>query len=242
MARNSFTCASSGSSPISSRNSVPPSASTNLPTCRSVAPVKAPFSCPNLLAGPGLALDQHRDGRGGGALAEPDRLRHRRAAAAEIGEGQRRRLPAGDAAHLALERAGGQRVADGDVQPLGRDRLDDEVGGAGPHRRDHGVDRAVRCLHDHRRPLLALGERGEDGEAVDIRHLQVEHQEIDAARLDRAQGCGAAVDDERLVAESAHHRLEQTALHRVVVGDEDFCAHRAPVRTDVSTRIVRERR
>jgi transcriptional regulator with AAA-type ATPase domain len=29
---------------ISSRNSVPPDASTNLPTCFSVAPVKAPFS------------------------------------------------------------------------------------------------------------------------------------------------------------------------------------------------------
>ena len=36
----------SGNSPISSRNSVPPFASTNLPTCRSVAPVKAPFSWP----------------------------------------------------------------------------------------------------------------------------------------------------------------------------------------------------
>ena len=33
-----------GNSPISSRNSVPPSASTNLPVCFSVAPVKAPFS------------------------------------------------------------------------------------------------------------------------------------------------------------------------------------------------------
>jgi hypothetical protein len=36
-----LTWASSGSSPISSRNSVPPEASTNLPTWRSVAPVKA---------------------------------------------------------------------------------------------------------------------------------------------------------------------------------------------------------
>ncbi len=35
------------SSPTSSRNSVPPSASTNLPACFSVAPVKAPFSWPN---------------------------------------------------------------------------------------------------------------------------------------------------------------------------------------------------
>ena len=46
-ARSSLTCTSSGRSPISSRNSVPPLASTNLPTCLSVAPVKAPFSWPN---------------------------------------------------------------------------------------------------------------------------------------------------------------------------------------------------
>ncbi len=42
-ARSSFTCASSGSSPTSSRNSVPPEASTNLPTWRSCAPVNEPF-------------------------------------------------------------------------------------------------------------------------------------------------------------------------------------------------------
>ena len=47
MARRSLTCAAGGSSPTSSRNSVPPDASTNLPVWRSVAPVKAPFSCPN---------------------------------------------------------------------------------------------------------------------------------------------------------------------------------------------------
>jgi hypothetical protein len=34
-------------SPISSRNSVPPSACSKRPTWRFVAPVKAPASCPN---------------------------------------------------------------------------------------------------------------------------------------------------------------------------------------------------
>ena len=46
-ARSSLTCAVSGSSLTSSRNSVPPEASTNLPSWRSVAPVNAPFSWPN---------------------------------------------------------------------------------------------------------------------------------------------------------------------------------------------------
>ena len=47
MARSSFTCAAAGNSPTSSRNSVPPEASTNLPAWRSVAPVNEPFSWPN---------------------------------------------------------------------------------------------------------------------------------------------------------------------------------------------------
>ena len=46
-ARSSLTCMSSGSSPTSSRNRVPPLASWNLPRCFSVAPVKLPFSWPN---------------------------------------------------------------------------------------------------------------------------------------------------------------------------------------------------
>ncbi len=45
--RRSFTWAAGGSSPISSRNSVPPSASSKRPGLDSTAPVKAPRSWPN---------------------------------------------------------------------------------------------------------------------------------------------------------------------------------------------------
>ena len=44
--RSSLACVSSGRSPISSRNSVPPSATSKRPSRRWKAPVKAPFSCP----------------------------------------------------------------------------------------------------------------------------------------------------------------------------------------------------
>ena len=44
--RNRRTCVDKGSSPTSSRNIVPPSASSKYPLRASVAPVKAPFSCP----------------------------------------------------------------------------------------------------------------------------------------------------------------------------------------------------
>src|SRR5207245_1627576 len=42
--RNNFTCVAGGTSPISSRNSVPLSASSNFPGLLAVAPVNAPFS------------------------------------------------------------------------------------------------------------------------------------------------------------------------------------------------------
>ena len=45
--RSSLACTSSGSSPISSRKSVEPSATSKRPTWRVRAPVKAPFSWPN---------------------------------------------------------------------------------------------------------------------------------------------------------------------------------------------------
>jgi hypothetical protein len=45
-ARRSFTWSDSGSSPISSRKSVPLSAAWNFPARVATAPVKAPFTCP----------------------------------------------------------------------------------------------------------------------------------------------------------------------------------------------------
>ena len=45
--RSSFTWPDSGSSPISSRKMVPPSALSNFPFRSPVAPVNAPFRCPN---------------------------------------------------------------------------------------------------------------------------------------------------------------------------------------------------
>ncbi len=45
--RSSFTCSGKGSSPISSRKRVPPSASAKRPSRARSAPVNAPFSWPN---------------------------------------------------------------------------------------------------------------------------------------------------------------------------------------------------
>ena len=46
-ARSSICCTSNGRLPISSRNNVPPAASSQTPNLLLSAPVNAPFSCPN---------------------------------------------------------------------------------------------------------------------------------------------------------------------------------------------------
>ena len=55
-----------------------------------------------------------------------------------------------DAGKLAFEHAGGQRIAQRYLQPLGADRLDHEIGRARAHGGDDVVDAAVGGLHDHR--------------------------------------------------------------------------------------------
>ncbi len=57
--RSSFDCSSRGSSPISSRKIVPPSATSKRPNFRLSAPVKAPFSYPNS----SLSIEAGRQGR-----------------------------------------------------------------------------------------------------------------------------------------------------------------------------------
>ena len=74
--RRSFGCSSSGSSPISSRNSVPPSARSNAPVRSACAPVNAP-----LLVTEQLALDQVRRHRA--AVDDDERAPRARARAVD---------------------------------------------------------------------------------------------------------------------------------------------------------------
>ena len=48
MTLNSLTCSAVPKSPISSKNNVPPLADSNKPAFAPAAPVKAPFSYPNI--------------------------------------------------------------------------------------------------------------------------------------------------------------------------------------------------
>ena len=134
-----------------------------------------------------------------------------------------------DAGKLAFERAGVERVAQADMQPLGADRLDHEIDRAGAHRRDHIVDAAMGGLHDHRHVDGGLAHFGEHAEAVEIGHDQIENDAIDPRAVgsgEQRQRTVAGVARERLVFELVQHALQEPALHRIVVDNED--GHRVP--------------
>ena len=83
------------------------------------------------------------------------------------------------APEFVLERIDAQRVLDRHLQPLGADRLDDEVGRAGAHGGDDGLDRAMRRLDDGGDRDVALAHPRQHAHAVEIGHDEIEDQEID---------------------------------------------------------------
>ena len=149
MARSSLACRRGSISLISSSSSVPPSASSNLPMRRAMAPVKAPFSWPNSsrfqqVLGDGGAVDARRTGRVRAPAVAVDEARHHLLAGAALAGDQhaglgRGELPGAARARRAIARVGadqlvplvaGRRQDRGDQLGIGRQRQ--ELLGAGP--------------------------------------------------------------------------------------------------------------
>ena len=182
----------------------------------------------DLLADAQFAFQQYRNRRFRGALAQSDHPLHLAASARKITERQSARRLAVEAAHLIFERIDAQRVFDRDLQAFGADRLDDEIKGAGAHRGNHRLDRAMRRLHDRWNPPFLLAQPREDGHTVEIGHHEIEDQEIDRlarGRIEPRERRFAAFGGFRLIAETADESFEQTALHRVIIDDQYETGH-----------------
>ena len=178
------------------------------------------------LADAGFALDQHRNVGRRRLLGAAQHRQHLRAAGDDVLERQRAGLAALDAAELVGERALFQRVAERHLKALGADRLDHEIDRARAHRRHHVVDAAMRGLHDHRHGAAGLAHPRQHAEAVEIGHDEIEHHAVEAlAAGQQRRGRFAALGDHRLVAELAHHVVEQAALNGIVIDDENASGH-----------------
>ena len=155
-------------------------------------------------------------------------IAHGIAASDDICEGQSPFTAVTDALQLALEGAGIECVAERNLQTFDADRLDDEIMGAGAHRRDHVVDAAMRRLHDDRHIDTGLTHLAQYAEAVETGHHQIENHRIDLRRVrscEQRDGGIAAVDHPRFVTGPLHHVFHETALYSVVVSDQNRGNH-----------------
>src|SRR3974390_1656796 len=233
-ARRSFACACSGSSPTSSRNNVPPSASTNLPACFSVAPVKAPFSCPNRIdstrfsgSAPQLTATK------GFALRAPEPWIARAINSLPVPDSPCTITGMDEAAAFSVAQLGGktarrQRIGERNLQPLGSGGLHDEVAGARAHRRDDVVDAAVRGLHDDREVGAGLAQARQHAQTVEVGHHQIEHHAVDTGGIPAEQTAErrvATIRRERPVTKALYHRFQEPPLDGIVIDDEDGVSH-----------------
>ena len=171
---------------------------------------------------------EDRDLRGGGALAEADDALHRRAAGDDVAEGEGAGGAALHARDLAFQRAELERVLDGDLQALGRGRLDDEIDRAGAHGADHRVDAAMGGLHDDGKLAVHLAQLGENPHAVEIGHDEVEDDQRDRVAVGagkQGDGSFAAFERDGRVAHALNRCGQQAALDGIVVDDEDGGRH-----------------
>ena len=251
--RSSLTCVAGVISAISSRNSVPRSASSKQPARRSVAPVKAPFSWPKislsssvsgiaaqliatngcgraraqlvdrlrdqLLAGAGLAEDQHRGRRRRGLLEHLIERAHRRAVADDPAEAAAIvQLPA-QRLVLALLLVDLGEPLEQALQLVRIERLGQVVLGAGLDRLDGGVDGALRGQQDHL-DVVDLGlQRLQQLDAAHPRHDQVGDDDRRAEGgdfLERLGAVGGLLGGET----PGPHQLGQAAAGRGIVFDD----------------------
>ena len=181
-----------------------------------------------LLADAAFTLDEDRDIGRGRTAAERDHALHGLAAQHEVGEGERTFGLLLDARDFALQRLDLEGALDGDFEALGRGRLDDEVDRAGAHRRDGGIERAVRGLHDDRRACRHGRYAPQDLHAVHAGHDEVEQHEGDRAlvgRLHDLDSLLATLGGLGVVAEALDGFFEDAALGGIVIDDQDKLGH-----------------
>ena len=84
----------------------------------------------------------------------------------------------------------------------------------------------MRGLHDHRHGAAGLAHPRQHAEPVEIGHHEIEHDAVEALGAgEQRRGLIAALGDRRLVAELPHHVVEQAALNRIVVDNENTRGH-----------------
>jgi hypothetical protein len=126
---------------------------------------------------------------------------------------------------LVLQPRVAQRVAQRDEDPVGVERLLEEIVGAQLRRLDRRLDRAVPADHDHERGGVEGAQALERLQSVDAAHLHVEEHDVRAPGFVRLERFRAARDRVHLVPLVFEQLAERGAHALLVVGDQQTLCH-----------------
>ena len=187
-----------------------------------------------LLAGAGLALDQHGRVEGGHTRDLLVELHHPGRLADQVLEPVgRAQLPpvvevlAGQAPRL-------ERAAHDHCDLLHPERLGQVVVRAGAHRLDGRLDAGERREDHHREPRLGGAQALEDRETVEIGHAEIDERKVEGLALRQSQARLAAGDQAHAIPLAPEHLGQQLTGHRVVVGDEQRLGHAHPKSSSIA--------
>ena len=173
-----------------------------------------------LLAGAGLAAQQHDLRMGRQALNQAEDFLHRRAAAEHPAELQLPRDLALEGHHLGAPLELEADVDEHLAQAIEIKRLGQVLAGAELDRFDGAVDRGVGGHEDHFAARVGGANLPQQVEAVHVGHPQVDHREIGRSPHQRAHRFGAAPARDDLEAGLRRQALDDFQDRRLVVDDE----------------------
>jgi hypothetical protein len=167
----------------------------------------------DLLAGAGLAADEHARVGACHLLDAVEHLLHRRVLA---DDGDARRLTrAPGCGRLGAGQLANHRVLEHrDVK-----RLRDHVGGAHAQRFDGVGDGALLAEHDRRHRRAARARLLQHGQPVGARQMHVRHAKLERARAQQRNRISAVVDGDCLVAEGLD-QTDEPRVNRGIVVDQ----------------------
>ena len=173
----------------------------------------------DLLAGAGLAADEHARLGARDLIHALEDLLHRRVLADDGDAGSltrapaRGRLGAGELAHHRV-------LEDRDVE-----RFRDHVGGAHAQRFDGVGDGALLAEHDRRDRRAARARLLQDRDPVGAGQMHIRHAELERAGAQERDRVGAVVDGDRLVTEGLDQTNEPRVNRGIVVDQQNGALH-----------------
>ena len=183
-----------------------------------------------LLADAAFAFDEDGYFRPARAPAQIDDTVHGLSLGDQIAECEFAGHLAVDPGDLAFQRVDPQRVLDRHFEPLRADRLDHEIGGAGAHRADCGIDAAIGRLHDDRRRGGVGTQPVQNAHTIEARHHQIQQYQVNLRGFLPAQKLKrllTALRSQGLMSECFDGFFEDTPLDGIVIDDQDTLDHYA---------------